>query len=126
MPCVPAWIDASADGGRAGYGKCFPSGEYRKVDRPVVGPQRNNRAEVSAVRPVVGPQRNNRAEVSVVRAVLQTVHTEKDIEICSDSQWCKDILKSIEMFKRRKWYSKSKQLTRHHDIWEDIYAMLRV
>ena len=64
----------------------FPHGEYPNINRPVVGPQTNNRVEVSAVR----------AATSAVRG---------DQELCMycDSKWCVDIFYNLELYKRRGW-----------------------
>ena len=87
----------------------FPFGEYPNVTSRVVHPQTNNKAEVSAV-----------------RAVMQTMHSEKDMQIYSASQRCMDMLENIELHKRRKWLSKSKQRMRHSGVGEDTLAMTRV
>ena len=47
---VHAWADGSKIWGQAGFGIYFPHAEYENISEPVVGPQTNNRAEVSAVR----------------------------------------------------------------------------
>ena len=46
------------------------------------------------------------------------VKSDKAIIWYSDSKWCVDILQNIER------YSKGKQPSRHHNVWEDMYAMV--
>ena len=47
---VHAWTNGSEITGRAGYGVYFPHAIYDNIGELVVGPQTNNRAEVSAVK----------------------------------------------------------------------------
>ena len=42
-----------------------------------------------------------------------------------DDYWCVDIFNNLQVYKRRGWMAKGKQLVRHHDIWEDIYQLLQ-
>ena len=48
-----AWVDGSEIRGQVGYGVYFPHDENSNINRPVVGPKTNNKAEVLAVRAVV-------------------------------------------------------------------------
>ena len=44
-------------------------------------------------------------------------------ELClySDSKWCADIFRYLQLYKCRGWVAKGKELVRHHDVWEGIY-----
>ena len=55
---IHAWANGSKIRGRAGFGVFFPHVEYDNISEPVVGPQTNNRAEVSAVRAGICAVRN--------------------------------------------------------------------
>ena len=76
-------------------------------------------------RPVVGPQTNNRAEVSAVRAALSAVRGDQELCMYSDSKWCADIFENLELYKRREWVTQGKKLVRHHDIWEEVLSIIR-
>ena len=103
-----AWVDGSEVQGQAGYGVYFPHGEYLNISRPVVGPQANNRAEVSAGRAALGAGRG-------------------DQELCmySGSKWCVDIFDNLNLYKRRGWMTQGKRPVRHHDIWEEVLSIIR-
>ena len=105
---VNTWMDGSEIRGQAPYGVHFPHGEYPNISQPMVGPQTNNRAEVSAVR----------AAISVVR---------EDQELCiySDSKWCVDIFDNLQLYKRRGWMSQGKKQVGHHDVWEEVLSLIQ-
>ena len=49
---VHLWMDQSTESGKAGYGVCFPFGEYENIGEPMVGPHLDHRAKASAIRHV--------------------------------------------------------------------------
>ena len=103
---IHAWVDGSEVRGHAGYGVYFPHGEYPNVSEPVVG-----------------PQTNNRAEVSVLRAAISAVRSDEELCLYSDSKWCVDLFESLRLYHRRGWMAQGKKPVRHHDIWEDILQL---
>ena len=104
---VHAWTDGSEIGGRAGYEVYFPHWEYGNISEPVVGPQTNNRAEVSAV-----------------RLGIHAVRNTQELCLYSDSKWCVDIFNNLQLYKRRAWMAQGKKPVKHHDVWEDILVLL--
>ena len=79
----------------------------------------------SHLQPVVGPQTNNRAAVSAVTARIRAVRNTQELCLYSDSKWCVDIFSNLQLYERRNWVAKGKQPVRRHDIWEDIYQSLQ-
>ena len=102
---VHAWTDGSEIGGRAGYRVLAPHAEYGNISEPVVGPQTNNRAEVSAA-----------------KARLRAVRNTQELCLYSDSKWCVDNFNNLRLYKGRAW---GKKPVRRHDIWEDILLFLQ-
>ena len=102
------WVDGSEIRGQAGYGVYFPHGEYPNISRPVVGPQTNNRAEVSAV-----------------GAAMSAVRGDKMLCMKSDSKWCVDIFGNLSLYKRRGWMTQRKKPVRHHDLYEEVLSIIR-
>ena len=94
---VHAWADGSEIGGWAGCGVYFPHAEYDSISEPVVGPQTNNRAEVSAV-----------------KAGTRAVRNTQELCLYSDSKWCVDIFNNLQLYKRRAWMAQGKKPVRHH------------
>ena len=85
------WVDGSEIQGQAGYGVYFPHGECPNINRLVVGPQMDNRAEVSAVRAAVG-----------------AVRGDQTLCMYSDSKWCVDVFDNLDVYKRRGWMARGK------------------
>ena len=96
---IHAWADGSEIRGQVRFGVFFLHAEYDNISEPVVGPQTNNGAEVSAV-----------------RARICAVHNTQELCLYSDSKWCVIFLAICSYINA----AKGKQPVRHHDIWEDI------
>ena len=78
-------------GERAGYGVYFPHAEYGNISKPVMGPQTNNRAKVSAV-----------------RAGMRAVRNTQELCLYIDSKWCVDIFNNLQLYKRRAWMAQGR------------------
>ena len=61
----------------------FPHAEYDNVSELVVGPQTNNRAEVSAV-----------------RAAIRAVRNSQELCLYSELKWCVNIFTNLRLYKR--------------------------
>ena len=68
---VHVWTDGSEIRGRAGYGVYFPHAKDDNIGEPVVGPQTNNRADVSAA-----------------KARIRAVRNTQKLCLYGDSKWC--------------------------------------
>ena len=69
--------------GQTGFGVYFAHTPYENTSESVVGPQTQDRVEVSPVR-------------ADIRAVCNT----QELCVYSDSKWCVDIFNNFELYKR--------------------------
>ena len=105
---VHAWTDGSEIRGLAGYVVYFLHAECDNISEPVVGPQTNNRAEVSAV-----------------RAGIRALRTTQELCLYSDSKWCVDIFDNLQLYTRHAWITQGKKPVGHQDVWEENFQLLR-